>query len=67
MECPYCGEELKCTDFYGRNLHLDSFGRVKEGFEKQGDIFRCNNEECDHYCESFYTDLRDELHEGYPC
>lgn len=67
MDCPYCDKELKCTDFYGKNLRLDSFGRVRDGFVKEGDIFKCSNEECVAYNESFYTDSREELHEGYPC
>ena len=67
MECPNCGQELNCTDFYGRNLRLNSFGNVREGFVKKGDIFKCNNDECEACGESFYTDSREELHEGYPC
>lgn len=67
MECPYCETDLTCTDFYGRNLRLDSLDRVKDGFEKEGDIFRCDNEDCEMYEESFYTDRFDELHDGYPC
>lgn len=67
MECPYCGEELYYDDFYGKNLHLDSFGKVKDGFIKEGDIYACNNEECE-YQGYFYTcSFDDELHEGYPC
>jgi|688.fasta_scaffold466591_3 hypothetical protein len=67
MECPYCGEELNYDYFYGRNLRLDSLGRVKEGFQKVGDIYRCDNEECE-YQGFFHTHGNsDELDEGYPC
>lgn len=67
MECPYCGEELKWDDVYGRNLRLDRWDRIKEGFQKEGDIYACNNEECE-YQGHFYTcSSNSELHEGYPC
>jgi len=67
MECPYCEEELEYHDFYGTNLRLDSFGIVKPGFDKCGDIYKCMNEECEAFQEHFYTDKQGELHEGYPC
>ena len=67
MECPECEEELQYVDFYGRNLHLDSFGRVKDGFEKEGDIFKCKNEHCTSYEEFFRTSYNGELRYGYPC
>jgi len=67
MECPYCEVKLLYIDFYGINLRLDSLGRVKPGFQKCGDIFKCVNDECDAFGEFFYTHLGDELHEGYPC
>ena len=35
MECPYCNQELAYHDFYGKNLRLDSFNRVKDGFVKE--------------------------------
>jgi hypothetical protein len=60
MECPYCGLELIFEDYYGRGLS-------EHAFEKLGDIYRCNNEDCESYREYFYTDSNDELHEGYPC
>lgn len=70
MECPICGSELICEDYFGRICaHQD--GKVI------GDIWRCSkgfeqNGTCDSELfsspGSFYT-LRDtgELHEGYPC
>lgn len=61
MECPYCEKELHCHDYYGLG------NPFRDGFEKQGDIYKCDNEDCEMYQESFYTDSRDELHEGYPC
>jgi len=66
VECSYCREELKYHDFYGANLHLDSFGGVQHGFNKSGDIYKCDNEECDCFGGTFYT-RNGELKEGYPC
>lgn len=61
FECPYCGEELVCVDYFGRVAkHQD--GKIL------GDIYKCFNEECDRYEEHFYSYRdRSELHEGYPC
>ena len=61
MKCPYCGEELEYHDYYGNGIP----GR--NDFKKIGDIFKCENEECEAYEEHFYTDRNDELCEGYPC
>ena len=61
MECPHCEEELNCHDYYGIGIPF------REDFEKFGDIYECNNEECEKYQENFYTDKQGELHEGYPC
>jgi hypothetical protein len=67
MECPYCDHELKYHDHYGKNLRLDSLDRIKPGYEKQGNIYKCMNEECEMYDEHFYTDKQNNLHEGHPC
>lgn len=69
MTCPYCEKELKDEDVYGINLRLDSFNMIKPGFEKQGDIFKCLNEECESEAFNylFHTDPTGELHDGYPC
>lgn len=40
---------------------------MREGFEKIGDIFKCENEECEMFDEHFYTDRQGNLQEGYPC
>lgn len=62
MECPYCEEELNDHDYYGRGIP----GR--SDFQKVGDIYKCENEECEAYQQTFYTrGNNDELHEGYPC
>ena len=61
MDCPYCEEELNYEDYYGRGIP----GR--EGFEKIGDIYRCDSEGCEMYQEHFHTDSDDNLQEGYPC
>jgi len=65
--CPYCENPLTYEDVFGKNLHLDSFGKIKDGFQKSGDIYKCKNEQCDAFDEHFYTRVSDdELHEGYP-
>lgn len=62
MECPYCGEELTCDDYYGIG------NPMRNDFKKLGDIYKCQNEKCEMYQEHFYTrNNEDELHEGYPC
>lgn len=62
MDCPYCEEELNCTDYYGRG-NPNSFD-----FVKTGDIYKCENEECEMYNESQHTrDDSGELHDGFPC
>lgn len=61
MECPYCEGELRYHDYYGLGIPM------REDFKKLGDIYMCDNEECEAYQEHFYTDQNDELREGYPC
>lgn len=90
MECPYCGSDLDCTDWYMQG---------NDPNKKLGDIYQCSNGEGfedldlakkfadeqdlvlgvdydsleDVMClndfgnNSYYTDLREDLHEGYPC
>ena len=71
MECPLCGAELECEDYFGCiAAHQDGY--------IAGDIWRCpngfeQNGSCDseffYVAGSFYTyrDRDDEIHEGYPC
>lgn len=62
MNCPKCGLELVCIDYFGRICaHQD--GHI------EGDIFQCNNENCDGFQEYYHTHRSDpgDLHEGYPC
>lgn len=67
MRCPYCGQELLWDEPFGKNLRLDYFGNIKPGFEKIGDVYRCDNEQCE-YQGFFHTYWdNDILHEGYPC
>lgn len=61
MNCPYCEEEMPAHDYWGIG------NPFRSDFVKRGDIYKCQNEECEMYGESFYTDQSDELHEGYPC
>lgn len=60
MNCPSCGEELKWDDYYGIYLGNNQW-------DKKGDVYKCDNEECECYQESFHTDLDDNLYVGYPC
>ena len=60
MECPYCEKELDWHDWYGTKMWSSSP-------KKSGDIYRCQNEECEVFDEYFYTDGNGEVHEGYPC
>ena len=67
MCCPYCEEELECIDYWGQG------NPFREDFKKRGDIFKCENEDCVSYQQTFFTDNKgqggtsDELIEGYPC
>lgn len=67
MECPVCEHELIHWDIYGRNLHLDSLDRIKPGFIKSGDIYKCPNEECESERIWHTRGNSDELYEGMPC
>ena len=74
MECPYCEQELHYNDYYYTGRPENFYGTAGNGihypasnYKKLGDIYKCDNEECEMFDEHFYTDERDELHEGYPC
>ena len=49
MECPYCGQELTCTDHYGTGRPESFYGTAANGIHypstylKSGDIYKCNN------------------------
>ena len=60
--CPYCDEELTYDEYFGL-LAAHQSGKV------YGDIYTCNNEDCEAHGETFYTYRHnpDEVHEGYPC
>lgn len=60
MQCPYCGTELRCEDYYGRGI----LGR--SDFKKLGDIYKCQNsfgfnneEEAEEYAEKNYIEHED--------
>lgn len=61
MECPYCERELNLHDYYGIGIP------TRSDFRKIGDIYKCDNEDCETYQECFYTDPSGNLYEGYPC
>jgi len=46
MECPCCGAELVCHDYYFRgNYSAYEKGHRNSGFKKLGDIYKCTNSE----------------------
>lgn len=65
MECPCCNQEIEKKDEYGRfNV------RFHGDFIKSGDIYQCENEECESQAHNGHFHTRgnsDELFEGYPC
>lgn len=68
MLCPYCEFELKYHDYYGKKRFADHYYLYPQSWiEKEGDIYICDNEDCENYGQHFYTDQRNELKEGYPC
>jgi len=75
MECPTCEQELNYHDYYFSGRQESRCGNSGNGlhypasdYKKLGDIYKCENEECESFEESFYTKLpSDELIEGYPC
>ena len=60
MDCPNCGKELNYHDWYGIKMKFDGSG------EKKGEIFKCENESCNLFEETFHT-RNGELCDGYPC
>ena len=52
MECPYCGTELDCIDYYGTGRQEYFYGTAANGlhypstYQKLGDIYKCKNSEC---------------------
>lgn len=48
LECPYCGAELDCTDYYGHIQYANHYYEYPQSWiEKEGDIYKCPN------CEGF--------------
>ena len=70
MECPYCGEELRWIDYYGRTRSSEHYWIYPHSWiEKEGDIYQCQNEECESqvFNGHFYDHCDGGLREGYPC
>jgi len=62
-ECPSCGIELEYHDYFGKYT-----GQGMSGIEKKGTIYKCANESCTSFDESFYEYTAEGiLREGYPC
>ena len=44
MECPYCGAELRCIDYYGKRQFANYYWLYPQSWiEKEGDIYQCQN------------------------
>lgn len=44
MECPFCGAELICIDYYGyRQVAEHYYIYPQSWIEKEGDIYKCPN------------------------
>jgi len=68
MNCPYCNGELNCFDYYGkRKVAEHYYTHPQSWIEKEGNIYKCDNEECEGYEQHFYSDVNENLYEGYPC
>lgn len=68
LNCPYCDEELIYQDYYGKLKHPEHYWIYPRSWiERAGDIYKCENEDCEAYEQHFYTDQNDDLYEGYPC
>lgn len=70
MECPYCGEELRWIDYYGHTRYSEHYWIYPHSWiEKEGDIYQCQNEECESqvFNGHFYDRCDSDLREGYPC
>ena len=70
VECPYCGEELQCIDYYGHTRYAERYWIYPRSWiEKEGDIYQCQNEECESqtFNGHFYDRCDGDLREGYPC
>ena len=66
--CPVCGVELVNTDYFGKLMHSPNYYDTHSWIEKKGEIYQCNNEECEVFQNNYWThEKSDELHEGYPC
>lgn len=61
MNCPHCEQEMNYQDYYGLGIP----GR--NDFKKIGDIYKCQNEECEVFDTHFHTNNSGGLREGYPC
>lgn len=68
MECLYSEHELTWRDFYGKHRWEMGLGvtGMRDHWEKSGDIYKCENEECPGYELHFHT-RNGELIEGFPC
>lgn len=70
MECPCCEKELCHYDsYFTGNYSAYLKGYSDSGYQEVGDIFRCENEECECFETFYHTRYEDDsdLHEGYPC
>lgn len=68
MQCPYCEEELLRIDYYGYTKYSEHYWIYPRSWiEKEGNIYQCQNDECERFCDYFYDRCDGDLIEGYPC
>lgn len=74
MECPYCYCDLSDHGSYYQGKPERFYGTASNGihypatpdFKILGRLYRCKNDECEAFEQSFYT-KNGELVEGNPC
>ncbi len=68
FECPVCNEPLTYVDYFGQIKHAEHYyTRPQSWIERKGEMYQCNNEECEGFQERYYAyDNEDRLRDGVP-
>jgi len=68
MDCPICSVDLSCIDYFGKVKYAEHYWIYPQSWiEKEGDIYKCNNEDCEGFQEVYHTHGNsNELHDGHP-